>query len=96
MALMKAIAEAACQPGLASRPPQNLPELIKAAGLLGELHEAERAASQALIELSRLTSQAELDPCVLSQSCDRYGHPRDDYRLPRTALALFSRPLNPN
>ena len=96
MALMKAIDEAACQPGLASRPPHSLPELIKAAGLLGELHEAERAASQALIELSQLSSHAEFDPSGLCQSCDRYGHPRDDYRLPGPALALFSRPLKPN
>jgi len=78
MALMNAISEAACQPGLASRPLHSLPELFKAAGLLGELHEAERAASRALIELSQLSSHAEIDPSGLSHSCDRYGHPRDD------------------
>lgn len=66
--------EAANPPGTAALPLHTLPELIKATGLL---HEAEQAASRALIELSKVRSQAQAVPDEVCESCDRYGHPQD-------------------
>lgn len=83
MALMKPFTgsltpEATGQSEIRARPLHSLPELIKAAALLDELHDAERSASLALIELSQLPSHAQVVSLDVSECCDRYGHPQEE------------------
>jgi|GEM_PF-6271950 hypothetical protein len=75
MALMKPVTG---QFDIRARPLHSLPELIKAAALLDELHDAERTASLALIELSQLPSHAQVVSMDVSECCDRYGHPQEE------------------